>query len=266
MSRARNIKPSFFTNDILAECEPLARLLFAGLWTIADRNGRLEDRPKKIKAEVLPYDDCDCESLLKQLETYKFIIRYKSGENNFIQVLNFVKHQNPHVKEAASIIPAPDKHQTSTVQNVLLPDSPILIPDSPIPHTLKREPVKKPATITEFILDDWVPVKPWEAWMEVRKKKGAAQTDYAKELALKELERLTNLGHDPTKILNQSTLNSWKDLYELKDKNNANISGNPGKNNGNATEPGPIGKSKWTSATEQIIAEDRATGRWKGGG
>jgi hypothetical protein len=65
MARARNIKPGFFLNDELAECEPLARLLFAGLWCIADREGRLEDKPKRIKVEILPYDDCDIDYLLK---------------------------------------------------------------------------------------------------------------------------------------------------------------------------------------------------------
>jgi hypothetical protein len=49
MARSRNIKPGFFTNDELAECHPLGRLLFAGLWTIADKEGRLDDRPKKLK-------------------------------------------------------------------------------------------------------------------------------------------------------------------------------------------------------------------------
>lgn len=57
MARSRNIKPAFFFNEQLAEVAPLGRLLFIGLWTIADREGRLEDRPRKIKAEVLAYDD-----------------------------------------------------------------------------------------------------------------------------------------------------------------------------------------------------------------
>jgi len=48
MARSRNIKPGFFRNEMLAECSPLARLLFAGLWCLADRFGRLEDRPKRI--------------------------------------------------------------------------------------------------------------------------------------------------------------------------------------------------------------------------
>lgn len=109
MARARNLKPSFFTNDKLAEVSALGRLLFAGLWTIADREGRLEDRPKRIKAELLPYDDCDANALLDDLVSAGFILRYTANNAAYIQVLAFAKHQNPHVKESASTIPAPDK-------------------------------------------------------------------------------------------------------------------------------------------------------------
>lgn len=107
MARARNIKPGFFTNDELADVDPIGRLLFIGLWTMADREGRLEDRPRRIKAEVLPYDDADVDMLLKSLEESGFILRYTVGNDRYIQVLNFDKHQNPHMKEPASTIPAP---------------------------------------------------------------------------------------------------------------------------------------------------------------
>jgi len=43
--RSRNIKPGFFMNELLPEIELLGRLLFIGLWLLADREGRLEDRP-----------------------------------------------------------------------------------------------------------------------------------------------------------------------------------------------------------------------------
>ena len=74
MARSRNIKPGFFLNDVLSEIEPLGRLLFAGLWTIADKAGRLRDSPKKIKACILPYDDCDVNNLLNELWKRKFIL------------------------------------------------------------------------------------------------------------------------------------------------------------------------------------------------
>ncbi|WP_289365882.1 hypothetical protein [Pantoea stewartii] len=111
MARSRNIKPGFFTNDELAECSPLARLLFAGLWTIADKEGRLDDRPKKIKALVLPFDNVNCDDCLKQLHDRQFINRYSVDGNAYIQISNWKKHQNPHCKEAASEIPEPCEAQ-----------------------------------------------------------------------------------------------------------------------------------------------------------
>lgn len=146
MSRARNIKPSFFTNDALAECPPLARLLFVGLWTIADREGRIEDRPKRIKAEVLPYDDCDCDELLATLESHGFIARYAANNNKYIQVVSFSKHQNPHLKEAASTIPAPDKPGANTIPAGPLTDSLLLIPESITPP---KESKPKTASVTD---------------------------------------------------------------------------------------------------------------------
>jgi hypothetical protein len=105
--RARNIKPGFFTNEDLVECEPLARILFAGLWCIADRDGRLEDRPRKIKLEILPADDCNVEVLLDQLKSRNFIARYEVDGRRCIQILKFDEHQNPHPKEKTENIPPP---------------------------------------------------------------------------------------------------------------------------------------------------------------
>lgn len=140
MARARNIKPGFFLNDELAEIEVIGRLLFAGLWTIADREGRLEDRPKKIKAAVLPYDDCDVDDLLQKLHNKSFVLRYEVEGCRYIQIINFSKHQNPHKNESPSSIPQPNKHSTSTVQvcedSTTNPaDSLNLIPDSGFPIT-----------------------------------------------------------------------------------------------------------------------------------
>ena len=107
VARSRNIKPSFFENEYLAELNPLARLLFIGLWGHADKEGRLEDRPKKLKAVILPYDECNIDEYLQNLHDTGFIVRYTIEETNYIQVINFAKHQKPHPKEAASQIPPP---------------------------------------------------------------------------------------------------------------------------------------------------------------
>lgn len=106
MARARLLKPGFFTNDQLGELQPLARLLFAGMWTIADREGRLEDRPRRIRAEVLPYDDVDADGLLDELAAHGFVTRYEEAGQRLVQITSFAKHQSPHPKEPASQLPA----------------------------------------------------------------------------------------------------------------------------------------------------------------
>lgn len=108
MARARNIKPGYFKNEDLAECSAFARLCFAGMWTLADREGRLEDRPKRIKAELFAYDSVEVEPLLQELAKWGFILRYKDKAGlGIIQVLEFRKHQTPHFKEGPSILASP---------------------------------------------------------------------------------------------------------------------------------------------------------------
>ena len=105
MSRTRLLKPSFFKNEELADLSITARLLFAGLWTLADKCGRLEDRPRRIKAELFPYDSIDCDALLTDLHNSGFICRYQTDGFSVIQVANFEKHQSPHHAEKDSQLP-----------------------------------------------------------------------------------------------------------------------------------------------------------------
>jgi hypothetical protein len=106
MARVRMIKPGFFTNEVLGKMHPLARLLFAGLWVIADREGRLEDRPERIRRELLGYDDdANAHELLAALLKAGFIHRYTVNGVKFIQVCAWSKHQHPHRKEVKSDIP-----------------------------------------------------------------------------------------------------------------------------------------------------------------
>lgn len=114
MSRARNLKPGFFKNDLLADLPFEFRILFQGLWCEADREGRLEDRPKRIKAEIFPYDEVDVDAGLSALASKGFILRYEVNGIKYIQVTEFAKHQNPHCKESASTIPAPCKSGAGT--------------------------------------------------------------------------------------------------------------------------------------------------------
>lgn len=108
MARTRYLKPGFFQNDRLAELGPWHRLLFAGLWTIADRCGRLEDRPKRIKGELFPYDTVDVDALLADLSAGPdpFVVRYEADGRRYLALPKFLSHQKIHANEAPSVIPA----------------------------------------------------------------------------------------------------------------------------------------------------------------
>lgn len=155
MARARNIKPGLFKNEVLGVADPLLTILFQGLWVLADREGRLEDRKLRIKAEIFPYrDGVDVDSLLNWLMNEGFILRYETNGSKYIQITNFKKHQNPHKNESPSEIPPPSEdgassekigttqHESVFVQKTseragLIPDSGFRIPDS-----THRDPVQ----------------------------------------------------------------------------------------------------------------------------
>jgi hypothetical protein len=140
MARSRNIKPAFFQNEKLAELKPINRLAFIALWTVCDFKGCLEYRPKRLKVQLLPYDDCNIEEIINNLVNSGFIQIYSVEDQDYIKILNFEKHQNPHKneKEAGSDIPDIDGTRTDNI-GTSRADSLLLIPDSLNPLTEEWE-------------------------------------------------------------------------------------------------------------------------------
>lgn len=165
MPRARNIKPSIFLNEILGVSDPLLTVLFTSLWCLADREGRLEDRPERIRIETFPYRlGIKIDELLNELYVKGFINRYEVNGGRYIEVINFGKHQRPHSTEKKSILPPCEakflipkgagkfnvkssllnvgltvvKRPDSLIPDLLIPD--LLIPDSKNIVTARKIP------------------------------------------------------------------------------------------------------------------------------
>lgn len=221
MARARNIKPAFFTNELLGTEDPMVSLTFAGLWCLADKMGILEDRPLRIKAELFPYrDSLDVNGYLTVLSRLGFIVRYQNEGRSFIQVCNFRKHQSPHHTEKAkgfpfpsdpkSLISADNGYATVTTQSrnqlsqvpersdSLIPDS--LNPDSgfiDIPpngmqdESEKQEKVKKEKSTfnAQDLIAMGVDEQHAKDWIEVRKRKKAAMTMTALNGVIREAKK-----------------------------------------------------------------------------
>jgi hypothetical protein len=108
MARIRSIKPEFFASEQVASVPHQWRLLFIGLWLHADREGRLLDRPVRLKAMLFPYDDLDVDAGLGCLVNAGLITRYEGNGLRLIAIPSWAKHQLPHAKEEPSRLPGPN--------------------------------------------------------------------------------------------------------------------------------------------------------------
>ena len=118
-ARDRMIRIGFYQNEVVGKLSPLAALLLPGLWQLADREGRLENRPDRIKAMLFPYrDKADITKLLKELSetTPPFISFYEGGK--YFHIHNFKKHQPIHNHEAKSELPEPTELNRKAVVGV----------------------------------------------------------------------------------------------------------------------------------------------------
>jgi hypothetical protein len=207
MARSRNIKPGFAKNEFLADRSHAARLLFALLPTIADREGRLEDRPMRIKGELFPYEQIDVDALLCELAQVKpgqdhpFVIRYEVAGLKYIQVVKFSENQNPHKDEKPSEIPAPKPSGTSAKAPCKYDAEHDTHTVSALDMELKESEKRESGTGNPESEQPSIPEAPFERfWGAVHNKKDKRNAEKAYNQAVKRLI-FENRGIDPHEFL-----------------------------------------------------------------
>ncbi len=109
--RIRTIKPEFFTHDGLYDAEVTdgvpARVAFAGLWCAADREGRFKWEPRRLGAQILPYDKADFSRVLHALTTRGFVVKYAVDSVEYGYIPSFSRHQVINNRERESELPEP---------------------------------------------------------------------------------------------------------------------------------------------------------------
>jgi hypothetical protein len=110
MARIRSVKPEYFDDPDVGTLSAEAALVFVGIWTQADRAGRLVDDPRRLKVRIRPYSTCDFDAVLAELVNAGFLIRYQSeGGARLLQVRSFGKHQKCHKLEPESQYQGPSR-------------------------------------------------------------------------------------------------------------------------------------------------------------
>ncbi len=108
--RIRTIKPDLFKHEALFEAEQASglplRLAFIALLTCCDREGRFRWQARRLKLELLPYDDIDLSAVLKALRDYGFIQQYEHAGECYGCIPSWLKHQYCNQREPESELPA----------------------------------------------------------------------------------------------------------------------------------------------------------------
>lgn len=182
------LRPGFFSSEQVLNCSMPARLLFQGLWCLADKEGRLEDRPKQIKLLILPMDRVDVDKLLSELAAAELIVRYEAAGQRCIWLPKFIENQRIHPHEATSLLPEPPKNSLTFPDVITCPD---------ISGRLKKEVIQDPIPDPENKNPDHIepevvtPTDLVEAWNEVCPPAGLpAVAELTPKRKIKALERI----------------------------------------------------------------------------
>lgn len=114
--RIRTIKPEFFSDEDIAALDPLDRVAFLGLLCFADKAGRLEYRPVRLAAMILPYEQAGFEARLERLVASEFLVLYENSGRKYLQIRTFGAHQRPHHTEPESKLPPASADGSVVVQ------------------------------------------------------------------------------------------------------------------------------------------------------
>jgi len=123
VARIRTIKPEYFRHEKLQDLEAenpkkYCMLVFAGLWTLCDKNGVFEYRPRQMKLDILPFLKFDIADTIETLKNAGLIILYERDGMTYGQIPSFSKHQRITGREAleGGKYPEPTKEDMETTR------------------------------------------------------------------------------------------------------------------------------------------------------
>jgi hypothetical protein len=123
MARIRSVKPEFWADEKLANAVSRdGRLLYIGLWNLADEHARLRGAARYIKGQLFPYDDdmtvTVVDALLDDLAAARKVMRYHCDGDAYLFLPNLAKHQRLEAAKVASKLPTPpEKFPDSPLKN-----------------------------------------------------------------------------------------------------------------------------------------------------
>ena len=222
MAERRMFAKTIIDSDAFLDMPATTQLLYFHLSMRADDDGFINN-PKSIMRNCRCNDDD-----MKLLITKKFIIPFESGVvvikhwkiHNYIAKDRYT--ETKYKEEKSTLMLDENKAYTQCIQNVdgLLTQV-RLGKDSVVKDSIDKDSKKKKANALDDIVNAYTDYEPLRVaiyeFIKMRKTIKAPMTDNAVKLMLNKLDKFATNDDTKVLILNQSIMNSWKGIFELKD-------------------------------------------------
>jgi|GEM_PF-1769645 len=171
MARKRMIDPNIWQSEDFNSLSILARLVFIGMFSNADDEGRGRAKPVYLKSVIFPYDEnirvVDVEKTLSEISSKMSVTLYSHNENEYYQLDNWQKWQTINRPQESNI-----------------PAKPIIIEQSLSNHgTINEQSMNNHGVITdEFVLKEYKrkEVKGKEVNNNIVRSENARSSDFEK--------------------------------------------------------------------------------------
>ncbi len=113
MARKRMVDPNIWQSEDFSKLSTLAKLVFIGLFSLADDEGRGRANPTYLKSVLFPYNEdlrsADIEKTLSEISSNMSVVFYSCDGSNYYSLLSWVDFQKID-KPTPSKIPAFDEN------------------------------------------------------------------------------------------------------------------------------------------------------------
>ena len=116
--RIRSIKPEFWASESVGRLSRDTRLVFVGLWSLADDSGRFRADPRYIAGQLFPYDDDGLKTVSRALASLReegCVHLYEADRSQYGQVTGWERHQKID-RPSPSKIPQPPETPLANIR------------------------------------------------------------------------------------------------------------------------------------------------------
>ena len=151
MARKRMISPEIWDSENFSKLSILARLVFIGMFSNADDEGRGKAKAAFLKSKLFPYDEsmrvADVESALDEVAENMSVTMYSHDGNEYYSFDNWKKWQKVDKPSPSNIIPY-DSESCNIIRGTFREHSPN-VPRTLPPNRIEKKKNRKEDKITE---------------------------------------------------------------------------------------------------------------------